>query len=424
MVGAAKSNITPSVEMKNWVTGKAYTGIRDSIYTRAIVISDGDQKAVIIHWELVDAGESATRLLREEISSGLGIPEKNILVNAAHNHSAPWSPVYGQDNKRGRELEPWWVTRYMPRQNEEPYFKEWMKDLIDKTVQAAEEANLNLRPASLWIGRYDASKYLSNRRPRPVTRGIEKPGIPDGFNYKHDDWDPNVLGGEQTFGPLDRTLTVISFRDAQGHNISTLFHMSCHVVSIYPFSDDLSGDWSGKTTEVLNRTLGGENLFLQGTAGDINPWRRGAEAVDEMASALSENIKTAYKYSAKLETAPLKTGTKAAELPLNRLGNERTGLEMLSAEVQAITLGTLALVTLPGEPMTGLGMEIREASPYPHTLVLGYSNGNGVHYAGMPGEEARGGYEMETGTIGTDEAGLALVKAAEGLLRELSGATE
>ncbi len=69
--------------------------------------------------------------------------------------------------------------------------------------------------------------------------------------------------------------------------------------------------------------------------------------------------------------------------------------------------------------MTELGMAIRERSPFPQTLVLGYSNGNGVHYVGMPGEKARGGYEAGVAGAGTDECGTLLIEAAGKVLREL-----
>jgi hypothetical protein len=70
--------------------------------------------------------------------------------------------------------------------------------------------------------------------------------------------------------------------------------------------------------------------------------------------------------------------------------------------------------------MTELGMKIREKSPFPQTLVLGYSNGSGVFYVGMPGEKARGGYESgEKSSIGTDLAGQLLVETALSLLAKV-----
>lgn len=420
LAGAAHADITPGVKVKNWVTGKPYEFIHDSIYVRALVLSDNMEKVVILHWEIVDAGESATDLVREKIAAALNIPENNILVNAAHNHSAPWAPVYGDDNRRGKERDPWWATRYMPEQNGDPHFQEWMKQLIQQSVLAAEEANSRLQPVTIWLGRYDASRYIRNRRPRPVSSGIMESGLPQGFGYKHPDWDPNVLSGDRTFGPLDRTLSVLSFRNSDGENVSTIFHMSCHAVSIYPFMDGVSGDWSGEVTRVLNRKIGGENLFLQGTAGDVNPWRRGEEAVQEMAEGLTESIKIAYNYSARLIEGPIKVNYSVVGLPLTDYGTKRTGLKALNAEIQAITIGSLAMVTLPGEPMTGLGMGIRAGSPFPQTIVLGYSNGNGGHYCGMPGEKAHGGYESgEKVNLGTDRAGLLMVETAIDLLHKM-----
>jgi len=91
----------------------------------------------------------------------------------------------------------------------------------------------------------------------------------------------------------------------------------------------------------------------------------------------------------------------------------------VAAEIQVIVCGPLAIVGLPGEPMTELGLAIREKSPFPQTLVLGYSNGNGAHYVGMPGEKARGGYETTAAGAGTAECGTIMVEAANTLLAEV-----
>jgi len=417
--GIAYKNITPNPKIKNWVTGVPYSGVRDSIYTRALVLSSGDQKVVLIQWDLVDAGESATARVRAKVSEALNIPEYNILVNASHNHSAPWAPVYG-DEHRGEERDTWWAVRYMPPQHEDPYYKQWMQDLVDAAVAAAESADKSLEPSSVWIGRADVSEYLRNRRPRPVGEGIREDHMPDDFNYRHDDWDPAILSGARTFGPMDRAMTFISFRNQSGENVGNLFHLSCHAVSIYPFMDAVSGDWPAATIRRINEELGAPSIFLQGTAGDINPWRRGAAAVEEMAEVLTGYARKAYRYSARLEPGQLNTDRTVVGLPLTDYGKERTGLESMPAEIQAVTYGSLAMVTLPGEPMTELGMEIRKRSPYPQTLVLGYSNGNGVHYVGMPGEKKHGGYEVgEKTNLGTDRAGLIMVEAAEDLLHKM-----
>jgi hypothetical protein len=239
------------------------------------------------------------------------------------------------------------------------------------------------------------------------------------INYSHPDWNPEVQPGGAAFGPMDRTLAILSFRDAGNRTIATVFHASCHSVSIYPSNPAISADWPGPTAVAMSAAFGGESLFLQGCCGDINPWRRGAAAVAEMAAGFTKRARIAAQYAVKLKAMPLQVGRVTVALPLTPAAKERVGADTVAAEIQAIVCGSLAVVTLPGEPMTELGMAIRERSPFPQTLVLGYSNGNGVHYVGMPGEKARGGYEAGVAGAGTDECGAMLVDAANKLLRDV-----
>ncbi len=400
-VGMAVENITPDPRVKNWIGGKPFEGVHDSIYVRALALNDGQREIVIVSWDLVDAGESATDEVRKAISAQLKIPETHITVNAAHNHSAPWCPVYRQ-GYRGKELDTPWALMNLSPQNDEPYFKEWMGRLIVQTVKAARHAHDSMQPATLWIGRSDVSEYLYNRRPRTPKWGVEE---------------SNGLMGAATFGPVDRAMTLISFRNESGENVASIYHLSCHAVCIYEHSKAISADWPGEATKHISSSIGGKVIFLQGTAGDITPRKRGRDALNKMASGLADYAKSAYHTSSRLTPGTLAVRSATVGLPLNEKGKQRTGLDALNAEVQVITLGSLALVTLPGEPLTDLGTAIRNQSPFPQTLVLGYSNGNGVHYVGMPGEIARGGYEMNS-TVGTDDAGQLLVDTAVRLLNE------
>jgi neutral ceramidase len=63
--------------------------------------------------------------------------------------------------------------------------------------------------------------------------------------------------------------------------------------------------------------------------------------------------------------------------------------------VQAIAIGDVALLSMAGEPFSAIGLHVKERSPFPYTVVSGYSNG-GFGY--IPTREAfpEGGYEVET----------------------------
>ncbi|MSU49049.1 MAG: hypothetical protein EXS37_08195 [Opitutus sp.] len=416
--GAARADITPETAVLNWVTGKPYGTVLDPLSVHALLFDDGGTKAVVLRWDLVDVSESARDEVRRAIGAALGMPGENILVNASHNHSAPWAPVYG-DNHRGEERDTWWAIRHMPAQNEFPPFKRWMAKLIAASVDAAQRAAASARPVTVSIGRIAVNEYLHNRRPRAPAWGLAEAKPAPVISVGHPDWNPEVLQGGASFGPLDRTLAIVSIRDAEKKPIASLFHVACHAVSIYPSNPAISADWPGYAARTISAALGGESLFLQGCCGDINPWRRGEAAVATMAGGMANKAQLAVRYSATLAVAPLQIGRTSIELPLTSEGKKRLHADSVAAEIQVIACGPLAIIGLPGEPMTELGMAIREKSPFPQTLVLGYSNGNGAHYVGMPGEKARGGYEAGVAGAGTDACGTLMVEAAVRVLREV-----
>ncbi len=417
--GAAQADITPDVAVLNWVTGKPYGSVLDPLAVHALVLDDGTMKAVLIRWDLVDVSESAREEVRRAVGAALKMPPENIFVHASHNHSAPWAPVW-RAGFRGQERDTWWSIRHMPVQNEFPPYKAWMARILAATVQAAENAWAGARPVTPMIGRIALGEYLFNRRPRAPAWGMVEPRVGAAPAPTSPDWNPELLSAGATFGPMDRTFSVVSWRDAEGTSVASLFHVACHAVSIYPTNPAISADWPGAASRTIAAALGGEALFLQGCCGDINPWRRGAGPVAEMAVGIAKKAQVVARYSTKLAPGPLRVGRTTVTLPLTAEAKKRLGADAVDAEIQVIVCGSLALVGLPGEPMTELGLAIREKSPFPQTLVLGYSNGNGTHYVGMPGEKARGGYEAGVAGAGTEACAQLMIDGALRVLAELA----
>ena len=417
-VGVAASDITPGTDVRNWVTGRAYGEVLDPLVVQVLTLDDGQTKAALVRWDLTDVSESSRDEVRRAIEAATGIPGANVMINASHTHSGPWSPVY-RDGYRGKERDNWWAVRYMPPQNDFPPFRAWMGKLLESTVDATKRALAGARPAAMSIGRVSVAEYLYNRRPRAPGWGLADPKSVRTVAASSPDWNAAVLQGGATFGPMDRTLALLWLRAEGGGNLATVFHASCHSVSIYPSNPGISADWPGPASRAMSAAFGGEGFFLQGASGDITPWRRGPQAVAEMAEAFARKAREAEKLAVGLRPMPIRVARADVDLPLTPDAIKRTGTPKVTAEVQVLVCGPLAFVALPGEPLTDLGTHIREDSPFPQTLVLGYSNGMGVHYVGMPGEKARGGYEAGVAGAGTDECGRLLVDAAVRLLREV-----
>lgn len=416
-VGVGRADITPEVEVRNWVTGKPYGEVLDRLFVHALLLDDGATKAVVVRWDLVDVSESARDEVRRVVGAALAMPGEHIMVNASHTHSAPWAPVY-KEGYRGKERESWWALRYMPSQDNHPPYQRWKDRLLAACVEAAKRAAETAKPASLAIGRVSVAEFLHNRRPRAPGWGLAEKS-PAVINYNHPEWNPDVLQGGATFGPMDRTFALVQFRSTENKPIAALFHVACHAVSIYPSNPAISADWPGAAARTIAAALGGDALYLQGCAGDINPWRRGEGAVATMAGGFAAKAQVAARHSVKLALEPLRVGRTIVNLPLKPEGKQRLGQDTVATEIQAIVCGPLAIVGMAGEALTEIGLAIRDASPFPQTLVLAYTNGNGTHYVGMPHDRPRGGYEMTVGGVGTDECGPMMIEATTRLLREM-----
>jgi hypothetical protein len=95
------------------------------------------------------------------------------------------------------------------------------------------------------------------------------------------------------------------------------------------------------------------------------------------------------------------------------------GHDTISWELMAIVIGSdTALVSVPGEPFTETAQAISAQSPFPHTLVSGYSNG-GFGYIPTRQAFAEGGYETEATAFSEDAADVLTVEAVR-LLNEIA----
>jgi neutral ceramidase len=83
--GAAKVDVTPAPNE----LPKTYDGILDHLYSRAIVLGNGNAIAALI---TVDAGavpDAVWKGVSEQVEKNLGIPAQNVFLTATHTHSVP-----------------------------------------------------------------------------------------------------------------------------------------------------------------------------------------------------------------------------------------------------------------------------------------------------------------------------------------------
>ncbi len=128
------------------------------------------------------------------------------------------------------------------------------------------------------------------------------------------------------------------------------------------------------------------------------------------------------------EVARLRKGSSEAEIRAITARATQTGMRADRArmyhgkshidwQLMAIRVGEVALVSTQGEPFIEIAREIAAASPFPHTLFSGYSNG-GFGYMPVASAYSEGGYEVEISPFAPEAAGI-LVREALKLLQEL-----
>lgn len=217
--GAAKVDITPKASELKISTDS----IRDHLFVRAIVVSNGNTCAVLVG---VDAGglrDDAVNPAIARASAFTKCPAENFIISATHTHSSSTGGLGGG-----------------PAQ-----------PMADAIVSAIETANSRLAPARIGYGK--ANLDLNVNR--------------DLFNSKLE-WrqQPNPNGAS------DKTLSVVEFLGADNVPIGVYMNYAMHPINFY-LSGIVSADFPGEAARYVEELFDNKSIavFSQGTSGDQNP---------------------------------------------------------------------------------------------------------------------------------------------------------
>ena len=402
------------------------TGTHDRLTATLLLLSDeAGQRAVC--WVSVDAlsldADTCARI-RDEVAEGAEIAPDAVLVCCSHTHSAAAS---------------WSRLSFRPGQVSDD-------SQIDRLVKDISRAATRL----------PQTRY-------PVTAGwaiVADGGV--GTNR----YDPK--------GPHDRSTGVLTIRDVNDTIVAILFDYACHPTVLGHANLEFSADFPAATRSVAAAALlaaqGVETppvlAFLQGAAGDVSTrFTRRAQDFAEMGrqggilagavlrGALESEPVTVpnatpvvYRATVSVPTRTLPSKAEAAEqlavserawhaerergadTPRARIARTRyegavllaeqvaTGLPgRLDLPISVVALGELAWLHLPVEPFTCYATTIHNASPFPHTRILGYTDGYFGYLADAAAHD-EGVYEASSSPFDPNGASV-LVNAANELLR-------
>ena len=463
--GVARADISPPVGIAqmNWgsQTHVRAVGIDPAgMKATALVLSDGEQRFAMVDVDRIFVAGLEPAI--EEASRRTGIPEAHIRIGASHTHAGVMvSPAKGPP---GFNLAPLADMAERYRLN-----------LIDKIAGIVAEADARLEAAHMHGGRGTGTINI-NRRVR--AEGGRPPAVgrnPDGFVdrelvvFRIDDAQGEpiaVIANFQCHGTALAYENKVISPDWIGMARATAERAFPGALSlvfqgaagnqgpIEGFSGDLA------VAHRLGRTLGHQIAavamqietvrrvptfegFVESTAYQARQhWRvRGPrDARLAFASRIVDVPRRTYSESeiegmrSRLQKArsqlDSRTGGPEPRIRHQAAARARRFADLLEqwtrpvdssplqVEVQALRVGDLAIVAMPGEPFAEIGKAVKESSPFEFTMFCGYSDGVGGDYIPTAQEYAHGGYEVERSPYnpGTAER---VIRAAAALLASL-----
>jgi neutral ceramidase len=389
LAGAASGVITPPLpfQLAGHQGRRIASAVADDLSVRALCLSDGASRWIVIAVELLWLERAQVASIRQIVRELTGLPADNVLVACTHTHSGP-------------DTLDWY--EFVPRVDQG-----WLDALPTAVARVAAAAAAQLEPASLATGAGRHSLGVQRRLPTP-----------DGIQRR-----PNSNGA------VDEGVRVVSLRDASGNCIASVINLALHPVLLGVDSRVVSGDWCGATARHVERALGGTCLVLNGACGDNNPRLWTNVTYEEMASVGDRVAEEAVRAltSCRATTAHSVVAARKELLlpsrphPYLKVAQGRRLKQDggLHTEVQALRVGPVRLVGMPGEVLFQTVTESRlaAASVGEFLLWIGYAN-DYIGYLSTPRVFEEGGYEASA-TM-TDATGtLALVAAAEALVDTL-----
>ena len=445
-VGFAKVDITPplGVCMAGYFHRREAEGVLDPLYASAIAISDeqNDIKWILISCDLIGLGAEYSEATRKLIGERLGLSIEKVMIHSTHTHTGPHVRVV-EDKEKAKQM----------GGPDDAY----MAMLGRKIADAAQMAAGRLKDAAMDIGygHEDSISFIRRYRMKDGSM-TTNPGRGN----------PDIV---EPIGEIDPDVGVVRFKyvDGSGEVLVVNFTLHPDMTSGSLFSADYPGHMRQAVRQLLPDC---DVLYINGAAGDINhidamhpehDTTSGYAYSRKVGRILAAEVYKVYqRFSSSRDMNGCEpgfcSGRITVDMPLRAISPEQvvkarkdiqsfydgtwavTGAGMASIaeistafqtvqiaalgsalplEIQAVALGEIAYVGLPGEVFSQIGRRIKKGSPFANTFISSLTNGSHGYF---PTRKAfqEGGYEAKNNPF-TEELEDSLVAHALQLLNSL-----
>lgn len=427
-LGAAQVDITPPLGAP--LAGEYYNqnadGVHDPLHVKAMVLEQGGVKVAMAALDLVSLPRDIVENARAMVQQRIGLAPDHVMISATHAHT---TPVVLTD-----------PSRYNLEGKDKQIAQAYTDSLAGKIADAIVEANTKLEPVELRAGVGEEKTLSFNRR------FFMKDGT---IGWNPGKLNPNIV---RPAGPVDPGLPVLYFESPDGKTpVAAYVNFGMHQDTTGGLK--ISADFSYTLGQVLKMAKGDSffPMFTIGAAGNVvhvdvsrpGPLRSYQEA-SRIGAVLAGDVLKVIQTAPVVSTSPIRVSDQVLHFPVPQYTraeidwatrtqatyntpqaapfldlvkaarilelNARHG-KPLDAEVQIFTLGDkVAIVGFPGEMFAEFGLQLKEDSLFPITIVAELANGALVYIPNRIAYE-EGNYEPTAARL-PEGAGEKLVDSA------------
>lgn len=454
-IGMAQRDITPpdGFPMAGYYHERLSEGTIDPLLAKAIVFRQGNTTAALVVCDLIGVTSDLSTAIRTTASKATGIPYEAIVVAATHSHTAP-------DYYKSLEA-------VLKGDRSDAKRSAYIDKLIAETAAAIVDASKSTSECRISTGSATQKTPVSFNRRFVMRDGTVRTWM----NYANKDT-------IKAAGPIDDEIGMMLVKNTSGEPIGLLSNFALHLDTVG--GTKWSADYPQFIARCVHEKLGPKaiSMFATGCCGDINhsdPGGTKRNTTDVIGNALGTSIRESLdKLTDIAAGGKLDVRHAVVNLPLQECSQSdiNNSIEVLKAvdsgktvdffdhvkahkllmvdqmrnnpplaaesglkpfvrttrwagigqnlptEVHTITIGDdIAIVTLPGEVFVDLGLAIKQASPFRHTIIVELANAVETIYIPTRAAHAGGSYEVLNSTV-KPGSGEMLVEAALKLLKE------
>lgn len=446
-VGYACVNINPmlGIGIHGYYVPRFASGYLDDLEASAMALQLADKQVLLISVDNCGMSAVLTNRYRAAIEAATGVKAEHIFLTATHTHTGPLlesTSMFEADETPIRHYADFVEVRLI--------------DLVKLAVA-------DLKPAKMG--------FIQGQAPDRIAY-IRRYRMKDGTTWTCPPInDPNI---EHPIGKLDQRVNVLRF-DQDGGKSIVILNYGVHADTIN--GDALSSDWPGWTRRTIDKALDGVKVMClvgaQGDVGSTHVFPSGGDMNDteisfdnEMKSpgmarfvgrALAGTILQVYDKVEYVDVDQLQILHKIVDVPANvpsleevsrahlykelheagrdedipytamelttvvaealRMCELENGPDMFHLELTGVQIGSVALLGIPGEPFTDIGVQIKDTEGWSMILPCCLTNGSEGYF---PMQEAydEGGYEARSSHFKSGVAE-AIIAGGKELLGEL-----